>query len=547
MKSFIVTGNPPTPNGDLHVGHLSGPYLGADVFTRYQRMQGNRVAYLSFSDDHQSFVVTSAIRTGRDPVELLQQAARKIKSTLRAANIEVDMYLLAHGNQQYIEIVRSFFKQMYDEGLLKEKTAQMLYCDNCSRHLFESYVSGKCPFCGEDSVGNLCEACGRVNDPVDLGNPVCTICRAAPSTKEYRGLFFPLEKYRSAMAAFYASRTSWRPHQMALCEWLVSKEIPDYPASYPTDWGIPVPVAGYEGQTINAWFEMYAGHYATMYAWSRLQNDPGLLDQLRNGETQLVQFCGFDNTSCNAILHAALSLATGGRYTTPAHVMTNEFYLLDGRKFSTSQNHAIWGGDILQSVQADSLRYYVSRTNPEHVQSSFSYPEFGKQVELDLVRVWNNLVNDFLQRAHSDFEGVIPAEPDIDLKAVGLLTWCKNWLERFYDLEEFSLRQASAILHSYAEGCADYLNRMVVPVAGQPEYRQRMASLAYLIKGFAHFAAPLLPDFAQRLWVTLGLAGQVQKQGWAEATKAFANDSPAGPIQEWFANVPGERVAAKGI
>jgi methionyl-tRNA synthetase len=187
-------------------------------------------------------------------------------------------------------------------------------------------------------------------------------------------------------------------------------------------------------------------------------------------------------------------------------------------------------------VQPDALRYYVSRTNPEHMQTSFSYEEFSEQVEQDLVGVWNNAVNGFLQCVHAEPDGVVPAEYEPDLRAVGLLEWAKARLERFYDIDEFSLRQASAILYTYTEGCGNYLKRVVLPVQGGRgwEYAQRLGSLAYLIKGLACFAAPLMPAFAQQLWTTLGLPGEVQEQGWSQVEAPFPSNTRVGPVQQWF-------------
>lgn len=536
MKLFFVTGNPPTSNGDLHVGHLSGPYLGADVFSRYQRLRGNRAVYLSFGDDHQSFVVTTAIRRGMAPEELVAQATEVINATLRAANISVDLYLTALNNERYIAFVQAFFRDLYDRGVLKQKVAPILYCNECNRYLFESFVSGRCPYCGEGSSGNLCEACGRVNDPTELRNPVCSVCHCQPERREYTGLFFPFERYRAALAEYFASRTTWRPHQLALCREVASQPISDYPACYPTDWGIPVPVEGFAGQTINAWFEMFAGHRAVVRAWCEQHGEPGLAEQLERGEIPLVQFCGFDNTSCNAILHAALGIATEGRFAPPPHVITNEFYLLDGEKFSTSRNHAIWGGDILRRVQADTLRYYVSRTNPEYMQTSFSYRTYRDLVDRDLAGRWTDTINRFLGCAHAEPSGSPPFEQELDLHAKGLLEWGKLWLARYYDLDEFSLRRASTTLHEYVEGCADYLTRKVLPLQSQrsPEYAQRLASLAALMKGLACFSAPLMPAFAQELWTALDLPGQVEQQGWSQVDTPFPANAALGPARQWF-------------
>lgn len=542
MQTFLVTATPPTPNGELHVGHLSGPYLAADVFCRYQRMQGNRAVYLCSSDDHQSYTMTTATRRGCTPAELAERQTQVIKSTLRAAHIELDLYTSALSNKRHIDFVQNFVKELYSRGLLLEKTKTIYYCKSCEHYLFESFIKGGCPFCGEEAAGNLCEACGRINDPIDLQDPICSMCHTTPSLTTYQGLFFPLEAHREAMAQFYASQQTWRPHLQALCQWLVSHPLPDYPVSYPTAWGIPVPLEGFPNQSINVWFEMYPGHIATTQAWAELQGDPALADRLWGGEGKLVQFLGYDNSFFNAVLHVALALALEGQHILPEHIITNEFYLLDGEKFSTSRNHAIWGQDILHTVNADALRYHLSRTNPEHMQTNFSYQEFTQLVERELVERWEPMLNGFLRCVHQTTAGRVPALTDLDLQAIGLLGWAKGWLEQFYDPSAFSLRQASEILNAYAEGCADYLERSVLPLQEKEgeTYRQRLASLAYLMQGFAHLAAPLLPAFSQQLWATLGGAGEISEQPWSQLDRPSLDNSSLAPVQEWFQSVQAE-------
>lgn len=539
MSAFLVTATPPTPNGDLHVGHLSGPYLAADIFTRYQRMRGNEVIYLCSADDHQSYVMTTASRRAWEPAKLVEHYTQTIKGTLRAAQIEIDLFPSALGNSQHIAFVQSFFKSLYEQGILVTRQSKGYYCRGCARHLFESFVKGRCPYCGEGAAGNLCEACGRVNDPIELIDPTCSLCHARPETVERRGLYLPLERYRSQLAEFYASRSSWRPHLRALCRWLVAHPLPDYPISYPTSWGIPVPVEGMEGQAINVWAEMYPGHIATTRALGAVRDDPGLADRLWGGGATLVQFLGYDNSFFNAVLHVALGLAAGRRYALPEHIITNEFYLLSGEKFSTSRNHAIWGSDILQKVQADVLRHYLCRTNPEHMQTSFSMEHFAAQSRQELSGNWSGLINAFLEHIHSQNRGVIPATPELDLQARGLLGWAREGLERFYGQDAFSLLHASATLQAYVEGCRDYLERSVLTVTEKkgPGYSRRLGSLAYLIKGLAYLCAPMMPVFAQQLWAALGNEGQVGKQLWSELEAPLSAEKTAGPAREWFAIV----------
>ncbi|HEX6367442.1 MAG TPA: class I tRNA ligase family protein [Longimicrobium sp.] len=550
MEPLLVTGSPPTPNGDLHVGHLSGPYLAADVFARHQRQRGRRTLYLVGSDDNQSFVSTTARRLGRDPRELARHYTDVIQDTLRAARIKIDGYETALDNAEYTAFVQDFFLDLYRRGELVADTRPAPWCEACRRFVFESFVKGRCPHCGEGANGNLCEACGRAGNAAELVDPRCVTCGGPAVLREYRGIFFPLERHRAALAATYEARPAWRAHTRALCRWLAQRPMADYPASYPGGgWGIPVPVQGFEDQVINVWLEMFPGYVYTTRAWCARRGEPETAERIWSGGGARVHFFGYDNSFCHAVLHAALALASGGRYALPESVVVNEFYFLENDKFSTSQNHAVWGTDILAAVPADALRYHVCRTNPEFMQSSFSLASLSRTLEEELAGTWGGTVNRFLAHMRETRDGVIPAAPDPDLQAQGLLGWARESLERQYGLEQFTLRGAAATLGGYVEGCAAFLDRRVLAPAAEARLREvRAGSAGWLLTGLAVFAAPILPDFAGELWEALGRPGSVHQARWDEALRPPQAESRAGAPREWYprprpvelAAVPGE-------
>lgn len=535
-RTLIVTATPPTTNGDLHIGHLSGPYLAADVFARYQRMAGRRVAYLCSGDDHQSYVQTTAERQRRDPRELANHYTEVIQQTLQAADIVVDLFTSSLANERHIAAVQSLFVDLYRKGVLKERIGRLLYCETCTRYLFESFAKGRCPFCREDAAGNLCEACGRVNDPTELLAARCSLCGNPPDVREYRGLFLPLEEHRVRLMEFYESRTTWRPHLRALCDWLVSRPMRDYPVTYPSNWGVPVPIQGFEDQVINVWFEMYPGHLNTLESWREQQAQAGTTAAPGGDGYELIQFLGYDNSFFNAVVHLVTALSADGDYPVPEHVITNEFYLLNGEKFSTSRNHAIWGSEVLQDTSSDCLRFYLAQTNPEHMQTNFTRREFFDTVADDFVGLWSGILDEFFRCVRSDFVGPIEMTVDPDLDCRGLLLWAKQQLERSYGVKYFSLRRASTVLHEYVTGCYQYLHRSLLPTreADAPTYEQRLGSLAYMLRGLAYFASPLLPRVSQRLYSALGYDGLIESRPWAECELLMPVVGKLQAPKEWF-------------
>ncbi|WP_185956170.1 class I tRNA ligase family protein [Melghirimyces algeriensis] len=517
MKTYLVTATPPTTNGDLHVGHLSGPYLAADVFSRYQKMQQNHVVYLSGGDDHQSYVVTTSKRLGTSPERLIKKQTENILSTFQAANIELDGFINSLGNREYIQFVQNFFLEMYEKGLLKEKTEPIHYCNQCQTYLFESHIKGKCPYCYEVAAGNLCEACGRVNRPVELIDSYCSSCESPPQITQYRGLFLPIDQYRTALQSFYNSRKSWRPHLKALCQWITDQPIPDYPVTYPADWGIRVPVQGFEDQVINVWFEMYPGHIYSALQWAQLYDHPHL--NPTNKDTTFVQFLGYDNSFFNAVLHVTASLALDGKYIYPDHVITNEFYLLENEKFSTSRGHAIWGREIFEEVPSDALRYYLCRTNPEFMQTNFSKRAFERMMQNELKPLVETLER-FGDLLDSDFPHGLLLEPQkLDLQTKGCLEWVKKGMETYLDIHSFSLYQSSAVLRDYSQAIQSYFNRYVLPMRSTnvTAYRDRLISTGFMFYGLVYFAYPIMPEFSTQLCKSLGMPSQPLKWSHVES------------------------------
>lgn len=499
MSKLFVTATPPTPNGDLHIGHLAGPYLGADVFSRFKKLQGNNVSYVTFGDDNQSYVATTASNKNLDPVDMVENNNNTIKSTLRAADIEIDLYKTPLGNHKHTNYVLTFFLELYNKGKLKKKTKNILFCDDCDLYLYESFVKGLCPFCKNESSGNLCEACGQINDPIELKNPICNICGTNPRITQYTGLFFPINEYREQLKDFYETRTTWRAQLTEYCNYIISKDIPDYPVTYPSEWGIPVPVDEFEGQVINVWFEMYPGILES------IESDYINSDRHTSTSGTLVQFLGFDNSFFNSVLHIASAFALGREKLLPEHIITNYFYLLDEKKFSTSKGHALWGNKILRDVPSDNLRFYLSLTNPEHMQTNFSLDNFF-ETNKEMIEKWEKPINRYLDLVNQEFESTIPRAASIHYQASSLMQKTKYNLERYYDLEQFSLRKAAIELMDYIDSITNYLENVVIPLKHKDfdMYKQHLANYSYLLRSLAIFSSPIMPNFALKLFRNIG-------------------------------------------
>ena len=347
---------------------------------------------------------------------------------------------------------------------------------------------------------------------------------------DFEGLYLDLERYRPQLERFYESRTTWRPHLRALLDSLLGGKLPDYPVSYPSDWGIPVPLPGYEGQVINVWVEMYPGFIRLIRTLDAVER-ASLEKRLREGKATLVQFLGYDNSFCNALLHVCMSLAMGPMWPIPEHVITNEFYLLDGKKFSTSQDHAIWAEEMIHDVGSDRLRYFVGRTNPEHWQTNFTLAEFAEADRRELNEIWRPAIDALFTLS----SGSHPCGAgEIDLLAQGLIGWARTGLEKFYSLEEFSLRHASRVLLDFVEAAGKYAqgHREKAPLS-EDAPTDSSGTASALLHALSLFSAPLMPNFAERVWGGLGLKGNLWRRGWSDLDEHRQVEILDKPV-DWF-------------
>ena len=520
---ILVSAPPPTANGDLHVGHLSGPFLRADILRRYSALRGREVYCINGADEHQSYVAFRAAQFGLTPQEAVDKFSTEILKTLQAARLDCDVYLRPSRSLEHQQLTQEVFARLYANGKLIKRESEESYCNNCERFLFEVYVHGKCPHCGAPSSGNACEACGRPNQCVDLKNAVCNQCGTAPATRLSTRLYFPLADYEDRLRSYYESAVM-NPRLRGICEGMLNDGLPEIVMSLPAEWGIPVPVPGFEGQRIYVWFEVAAGLLSASRQLSRqLGLSKGWKDFWRNDDVEVIQFCGFDNGYFYGMLIPALLVAYDPEIKLPAAVLLNEFYRLDGSKFSTSRNHAIWGRELLAQASVDAVRFYLALNGPETEQTNFTMAEFNETIQRELVGVWQNWLHDLGTRCANDHGG--------DAPAIGAWT---DELQRFhddlkrfivqagaaYEPAEFSPRRAARVLMELVHA-AQRLG------AGSREYssgkrgtaQTRTALELAAANTLAMLAAPIMPEFSARLWTNLDNAGSVAEGSWSAEPK----------------------------
>jgi methionyl-tRNA synthetase len=389
-RPTIVISATPTPNGDLHVGHVAGPYLAGDVYARYLRAAGNPVLFSTCTDDSQTYVVSTARRRGTTPAQLCAASTSAIQRSVDAMGIS--MSPLPPIDEGYREAVLRFVTDLYEAGRFELRTVKLPYAERAGAYLCDGLVKGECPACFAESCGGACEACGHPNHFDELGNPRSVLDPGDPVVyREADVLVLPMEHYRERLTAYYREREDrWRPHAMQLIREILARPLPDVPVTFPTSWGLPAPFEETPGQVLYPWVEaMPASMYSTWWAAGR----EGSFDELwrASGGAKLVYFHGFDNVYFWGMVDLVLLMAHGDRYVLPEANVCNEFYELENEKFSTSRNHVIWSADLVAEVPRDLVRFYLALTCPENQRTNFSRAALDKVTAQRLVRPWNEL------------------------------------------------------------------------------------------------------------------------------------------------------------
>ena len=497
-RQVVIIGPPPTPNGDLHIGHMAGPYLAADVHARYLRAIGRPVIYATGTDDSQTYVAASALKLSTTPEALCRKSWHEIQDSLAAMGISVDGF--APMGESYRAAVLDFLTALHAAGKFRLRLVRLPYSERHDEFLMEGLIEGDCPVCLATSRGGLCETCGHPNNFDELINPRSRLDPTdVLTTREARILVLPMEEYRDQLTAYHnAQEPYWRPHIVQLARELLARPLPDFPITYPTRWGISAPFPETPGQVLNAWAEgMAQWMYCTTHAARRLGMECGAHDELWRAEhdIQLVYFLGFDNAYICAMAHVGLLLAYEGRYVLPDTIVSNEFYELENEKFSTSKGHVIWVQDLLAEVPRDLIRFYLALTCPEHQRTNFSRTALEKVTAQRLVEPWNRLA-DLLGKAVADVGGEGGALP----VTAAARSHVAAMLDRFracYELAGFSLTRAADLVVVQLDRLqrrASSVNELVG--SGTGEGRERLGDLFLELKALVAGASPILIDLA---------------------------------------------------
>lgn len=507
QRPQFVFSTPPTPNGDLHLGHLSGPYLGADAYVRYQRLIGHTAWHLTGSDDYQSYVDALARKDGKRPAQVAEYYSAEILQTLAAMDIELDQYTVTDKSPDYASGLQRYFTRLVDSGRVACAQVAALQDPETGAYLYEVDVCGACPGCGRTTNGNICEECGEPNVVVDLGEPLSRLSDQPAQRVEREQFTLPLGEFTSDLERHHSlGRVPARLKELTTR--VLAHERLDIPMTHYSDWGIR-PVESDQEQVIWVWPEMSYGFlYGIEALGRRLGADWNA--QAPQRDWKIVHFFGYDNSFYHGILYPVLYRLAWPDWQPDIDYHVNEFYLLDGKKFSTSRRHAVWGKDILTPETVDAVRYYLCLTRPEDQRSNFelaAYRETVRDVLVGKWQAWLGAVGDRVNRHHA---GVVPDAGIWTAEHSAFLATLAVHLEavtRALNPEGFSLRRAAAQLNRLVDDAMAFAatQQLLASAAHlKDEYRTSVALELAAAQLLAQLAAPLMPRFSTRLLQALG-------------------------------------------
>ena len=403
----------PYANGPLHLGHVAGCYLAADIFARYHRLKGNQVLMVSGSDSHGTPITVRAEQEGIEPQEVVDRYHAVFLDSWERLGISFDLFTTT-GTANHWEVAQEIFSSLLSRGYIYTDSMLLAYCPDCARFLADRYVEGVCPHCGgERARGDQCENCGRTLDPQELIQPRCILSGTTPEFRESEHFFLKLSAFQEPLLEWVRKQSHWRPNVLNFTRRFLEDGLKDRAISRDLTWGVDLPVEGYEEKRIYVWFEAVIGYLSAAMEWAKNSGHPDAWEPFWKDEsTRAYYFIGKDNIPFHTIIWPAMLMAYGG-LNLPYDVPSNEFLSLEDRKFSTSQNWAVWVPDYLDRYDPDPLRYLLSINMPESGDADFSWSEFVRRNNDELVATYGNLVNRVLSFTYRNFDGLVPVPGSI--------------------------------------------------------------------------------------------------------------------------------------
>ena len=510
-KRYTITAALPYTNGPIHIGHLAGVYIPADIYTRYLRGQGKDVAFICGSDEHGAAISLKAKKEGKTPQEIIDTYDQIIRDSFQRFGITFDNYSRT-SRKIHHETAQGFFKQLNEKKIFEEINSDQLYDPEAQQFLADRFVLGTCPICqNTEAYGDQCESCGSSLSATELINPKSTISGAKPVLKKTKHWYLPLNKYENFISDWILKghKKDWKPNVYGQVKSWIDTGLKPRAVTRDLDWGIPVPLKGEVGKVLYVWFDAPIGYISSTKEWAD-QKGIDWEPYWKDKDTQLVHFIGKDNIVFHCIIFPIM-LHASGEYILPENVPANEFLNLEGQKISTSKNWAVWLHEYLEEFpeHQDVLRYVLTANAPETKDNDFTWDEFQARNNNELVAIYGNFINRVVVLTHKYYAGEIPKASELLEIDIGVLSEMRLLPKKIgTSIELYRFREASQLLMQLARIGNKYLadTEPWKLIKSDPERVKTIINIALQIAtGLSVLSEPILPFTASKLKNMLNL------------------------------------------
>ena len=510
-KRYTITAALPYTNGPIHIGHLAGVYVPADIYARYLRIKGNDVAFICGSDEHGVAISLKAKKEGKSPKEIIDQYDEIIRKSFSEFGITFDNYSRT-SRAIHHKTAKEVFSELNKKNIFEEKVTEQLYDPEAKQFLADRYVIGTCPICQfPEAYGDQCESCGSSLSSSELINPKSTISGSKPEKRKTKHWYLPLHKYESFIEKWILKgyKNIWKTNVYGQVKSWIDNGLKSRAVTRDLDWGIPIPIQGEVGKVLYVWFDAPIGYISSTKEWAakrKIDWEPYWKDK----QTQLVHFIGKDNIVFHCIIFPVI-LHASGKYILPKNVPANEFLNLEGQKISTSKNWAVWLHEYLKDFpdQQDVLRYVLTANAPETKDNDFTWEEFQSRNNNELVAIYGNFINRVIVLTHKYYSGKVPKCDKLKKEDLEVLSQMELIPEKIGDcIENFRFREASQLLMQLARIGNKYLadTEPWKLIKIDPErVKEIIYTALQLVVGLSIISEPILPYTSKKLKKILNL------------------------------------------
>ena len=526
-KRYTITAALPYTNGPIHIGHLAGVYVPADIYARYLRGIGKDVAYICGSDEHGVAIPMRAKKEGVSPKEIIDKYHTIIKKSFENFGISFDNYSRTSADIHH-KTASAFFTELYDKGEFVEEVTEQLYDEKANQFLADRFVVGTCPKCGfEESYGDQCESCGTSHNATDLINPKSAITGNTPTIKKTKHWFLPLNKHEDFLKEWILEghKSDWKANVYGQVKSWIDDGLKPRAVTRDLDWGIPVPLKDAKGKVLYVWFDAPIGYISSTKEWAE-KVGKNWEDYWKSDDTKLVHFIGKDNIVFHCIVFPSM-LKAHGDYILPDNVPANEFLNLEGNKLSTSKNWAVWLHEYLEEFpnQQDVLRYTLTANAPESKDNDFTWKDFQAKNNNELVAIFGNFINRVVVLTNKYYDGIVPTPNNFTQVDEDVLAALKDFPRSIgKSIERYRFREASQELMNLARSGNKYLadeEPWKVIKTDEERVKTIMYVALQIAAGLAVVSEPFLPFTSQKLKNILNVtASEVERPlTWEDITQ----------------------------